>query len=247
MTRKAILIAGGNDPHIGAEQDVYRFRHFLRSKIGGAWNDDGVEIEWFINPVSQDLVAPFIDAAEADYAFILFSGHGTHPAYSLNPYLTRLALADSDMRASDLNPRNGKSLIIVDACRAFARMPSTILEFYTEHRRIAGRDASREAYRGMFDDAIASCSPQVTYLFSCSLDQYSYGNPTHGGLYSHTLISTAIDWEAAQNSPDTFLPIHNLHNWTRQRVRQTEKPTPQTPQIYRNIGTGRHLPFCLQM
>ncbi len=196
MTRKAILIAGGDDPQIGAEEDVLRFRRFLSSKIGGAWNDDGIEIEFFINPISRQLVDPFLEAAEADYAFILFSGHGNHPPYSLNPLLTRLALADSEMPAGELNPQNGKCLIVVDACRVFARMPSTILEYYTENRRIAAREPGRQAYRNAFDDAINSCPQQVTYLFACSLDQYSYGNRTHGGIYSHTLISTAIAWES---------------------------------------------------
>lgn len=136
ITRKAILIAGGNDPRIGANEDVHRFRIFLRSKIGGAWNDDGQEIEWFINPTNQQLVAPLMDAADADYAFVLFSGHGNHPPYSTNPLLTKLALADGEMRARDLNPRNGKSLIIIDACRKVTRLPAPLLEFLTGKQAI---------------------------------------------------------------------------------------------------------------
>ena len=234
-------------PRIGAEEDVIRFKRFLTSKIGGAWNDDGQEIEAFINPTNQQLVAPMMDAADADYSFILFSGHGNHPPNRMDPLFTILALADGELRARDLDPRNGKALIIVDACRRFARLPAPILTFLAENTRIAAREPSRKAYRDFFDHAVNTCPQQVTYLFACSLDQFAYGNRTHGGLYCRTLISTAIEWERAQQSQGTYLTVANGHHRTRQRVLQTGTPTQQTPDMRRYNSTGRHLPICIQL
>ena len=247
MTRKAILISGGDDPKIGAETDIHRYRRFLSSKIGGAWNDDGVEIEAFINPTNLQLVAPYMDAADADYAIVIYSGHGVHPAYSENPLLTRLQIADGDLRVRDLNPRNGKTLIIIDACRRYAMLAAPIVEFLTENTRIAGRVPSRNDYRDFFDDFVDGCPEQVTYLFACSLDEFSYGNKTHGGLYSRLLYSTAVDWEKKQESPNTVLNVFHAHNWTRFRVVATHTPTPQNPELLRAAGTGQHLPWCIQL
>lgn len=247
MTRRALLIAGGDDPKIGAEEDIRRYKLFLNSKIGGAWEDDDVEIKSLVNPTNHDLIDPLLEAADADYSLIVYSGHGNHPARSLNPLYTRVALSDGDMPVRDFDKGRGKQTIIVDACRAFARLPAPAVEFITEHTRIAARRPSWDAYRDAFERAVMGCQNQITYLFACDIDQYSYGNATHGGLYSRTLYSSALAWER-DAAPDTFLTIAQAHLATYRRVSRIETPSPQRPVITRRgLTSGRYFPFCIKL
>jgi hypothetical protein len=216
------------------------------SKIGGSWRDDGNEIVSLPIATNENIGQALLSASDVDYAVIFISGHGTHPN-NLNPLLTRVDIADGDIRVKDLNPHNGKCLIIVDSCRAVAALPKPTVEFLTENTRVAARELGGQAYRTAFDQAVNSCLPQVTYMFACDIDQSSFGNRTHDGLFTRTLIASAVGWEKEQEFENTFLTVKQAFDLTRLRVRHTPTSTHQTPQFHRYNSIGRHLPFCINL
>lgn len=126
MQRKAILIDSSNavvgKPLSGAAQDMENWRNFLKSDIGGMWEDDEFA-DISSCPKWKDVLAEInmfcVDEGEAYYLFIAFSGHGAYDKYrkadvvSLNH--DEVITVDELRSAVDAATKN--AVIIIDACR----------------------------------------------------------------------------------------------------------------------------------
>lgn len=84
MERYALIIAnpgetGAENYCEGVNKDVVSYKSFLSSPIGGYWQSG--EITTLIRPTALAVQAEMIKAKLADYALIIFAGHGL---YSIN-------------------------------------------------------------------------------------------------------------------------------------------------------------------
>ena len=77
MKRRAILIESsnvtGHDDLPGARVDVTNWRNFLKSDLGGAWEDS--EIVTLRKPASQEVDLQ-LNAGADGYCLVAYSGHG---------------------------------------------------------------------------------------------------------------------------------------------------------------------------
>ena len=126
MQRKAILIDSSNavagKPLPGAAQDMENWREFLKSDIGGMWEDDEFA-DISSCPKWDDVLAGIntfcVSDGEPYYLFIAFSGHGAYDKYrnadvvSLNH--DEVIPVDKLRCAVDAATKN--AVIIIDACR----------------------------------------------------------------------------------------------------------------------------------
>lgn len=126
MQRKAILIDSSNavvgKPLPGAAQDMGNWREFLKSDIGGMWEDDEFA-DISSCPKWKDVLAEInmfcVEEGEPYYLFIAFSGHGAYDKYrkadvvSLNH--DEVITVDELRSAVDAVTKN--AVIIIDACR----------------------------------------------------------------------------------------------------------------------------------
>ena len=152
MKRRAILIeasaAPGQDFLPGAALDVDTLKAWLSSNPGGAWEED--EIKVLRNPNISLVKANLILARSCDFAFITFSGHGSHPRGG-DFDETEILVNDGILRASDLNCGAPRCSIVIDACRYVG--PEIITESFKRGVGVVkySRDRTREAHREMFE------------------------------------------------------------------------------------------------
>ena len=113
MNRCALLIeapGNANNYLTGTRNDILRYKSFLMSPSGGAW--DPSEILHTKNPSKKALLNAIREIKTTRYFHIYFSGHGEtdkrHEAIlQINP-IERIALRE-------LFAKNSKQLIILDA------------------------------------------------------------------------------------------------------------------------------------
>jgi len=123
MNRLAIIIGSPSSPKTpeagkylkGVKTDVENIYGFLRSSIGGSWQENELKI-FSPNPNYSD-VLPYLKACkDVDFAFVYFSGHGYTDTSdkgrvlfnpSQAPYIKYLAT------------RAKRQITIIDACRSY--------------------------------------------------------------------------------------------------------------------------------
>jgi hypothetical protein len=190
LTRKAILIASPDThygPLPGAVLDVERFNDFLRSDYGGAWEEE--EISILFGPSLKQVQEELAAAEDGDYVFISFSGHGEHcRSGSLND--TRLILTDSDrIFVYDLNPRNPRHLVVVDACRRVLDTQTIVKLGALDEARL-GPSTNRLACRKLFDRLVLEAEEGRVVMYSCDVNQAA-GETRNGGFFSRFLVQKA--------------------------------------------------------
>lgn len=247
MSRRAVLIgcpqSPPTSPLLGTEVDVDRYITFLTSKIGGAWSVR--EIVSLIDPTKEDVETAIQDAANVDYAFVLFSGHGYHPKGSNDPLSTVVRFSSGRMEARALNPGNPRCTVIVDACREITHMTKEAADFITEHTRIATRLPDRTDYRRVFDEVVARCPEQTVYMFGCSIGEVAQDDEKLGGLFPRTILSKAIDWEDRYEGANTPLKVSDVFFRASITVAANSK---QTPRFHRTAKEGsRQFPFVIHL
>src|SRR5690348_13626615 len=116
MKRRAILIEAsrikGHPDLPGARADIANYRDWLLSNAGGAWEES--EIIPLSNPSLERLRLERVRASDANYAFVVFTGHGGHVGNT-----TRVQLNDTDsIDAQSLAAACLKCTVVVDSCRS---------------------------------------------------------------------------------------------------------------------------------
>lgn len=207
----------GQDLLPGAKLDADNWCAFLKSNLGGAWNEN--EIKRLSKP-SSILVKAFLDAHKDEYIFLAFSGHGFEESkpYS-NEHVVKICLNDSEQEVAidSICPQRNCTAVF-DCCRGVENAQGHIK--IANESFAAGRSASfsatmdsgeyiainsarsqglvRETIRGLFSQKIAD---QITHaavrMYSCSRNE-SAGeweeNPNDGGYYTTLLMQGAKSW-----------------------------------------------------
>ena len=121
--RKAILIDSGNvagaPQLLGASQDVKNWMTYLKTPLGGFWNDHTDEIKQMSMPSKDELINELMSLSCYDYAFITFSGHGGHNTQTGKDFifLNNTTIIPINEIIDLLKPLEVKTTLIIDACR----------------------------------------------------------------------------------------------------------------------------------
>ena len=193
MRRKAIIIGSpqlnGQPKLLGVEQDMILYPKFLQSNAGGAWHS--TEIISLLQPKRAEVESVLKE--EADYAFIVFAGHGYHHAQE---NLTFVCLNDNDeMSENELIASAPKQTIVIDACRELWSDP--IYEGQEKVSKALDTFQRSQTYRNecraLFDQQISSAPGGRSIIYSCSVSE-SAGDTRQGGYFSYRFIAESTSW-----------------------------------------------------
>ena len=242
MTRKALLIGSPNgpDPELpGVDVDLRSIREFLLSARGGAWY--GHEITLLRNPNKASVNTELERSRSADYVFITCSGHGEHHVYN-NFDDTILCLNKTEeMYISEINPRNKRHLVVVDACRKIVKivllekslLAAKAYEFYESPEDLARA-------RTLFDNAVASSTEGRIALYSCQKNQAA-GDDGNGGVFTQSLL---IAGKELKKKPTGIVDINEAFEYAKDMTYRLNAP--QSPTI--NAGRRRdYFPFSVSL
>lgn len=244
MKRKAILIESSKvkDHHDlpGARVDVANWRNFLKSDLGGAWED--AEIVILSHPTSTD-VHNELSTDGYDYTFVAYSGHGHDGAVFLNDHWVN----QGGYATSNLRPKTKKGTLIIDSCRGV--QPDNFSKTACLH---AGHAVAREAFYGRsvtfasanelneriilnragvaptsrqkWEKSLGSSLQGIVEMLACSKGQAADEDPTAGGYYTSLLLQSADFWTMNRSAVDIHT-TKDAHDYAASKL-----PPQQTPQ-----------------
>jgi hypothetical protein len=243
MKRKALLIESsrltGQPDLPGARIDIRNWRSFLRSDVGGAWNDD--EIISLNNPSWPALQGQLILQSSTDYVFITFSGHGEH-IREKDIDESKIYLTENDkVLVRQINPGNPRCTFIIDACRGLVTPEALPVAIAMS---ISKAVSDRQAYRDLFDAAIEQAEKGIIRVFSCSIDEAAGESAISGGYYTTALMDCCTDWHRSHDSGKRYYyPINSAHDCASSRT--TERNKQQHPQ-YNGGRRNKHFPLAVK-
>ena len=246
LKRKALLIGCSNVPPElpGVIEDLKRYKNFLASNNGGAWNTN--EIITSLNDDNDNILNKFKLLNNADFVFMLIAGHGEHRIFNNDEYDSRSGTyyyhnknrITEPILVGLLFPRVKRSLIIVDVCRKkeyFEDLKKSVREGFFSSME-SGDVLSREAYRSIYDDTIANCPEARIVAYSCSQNQEA-GDNGNGGIFSRALLNSY-----KPDGSGRIVNIKQAFDYTQKYVNDNNYP--QMPLL--EGGRGRvFFPFAL--
>jgi hypothetical protein len=247
MIRKALIIGDGRSGGarlFGVALDHRGYRAFLESDAGGAWNSTEI-LSIQKATTSQQLRAVLNGMARADYAVVVFSGHG----FQGTDRRSYICIGD-DVDVPDEFLRTGarRQLTIVDACRELITVPSQVIKSerskFGELIEDSAAHRYRESCRNAFDQVAMLAGEGESLIHSCSPGE-SAGDTQAGGVFSRSLIAESIAWaERAkeENVATSFLGIDEAFGLAVDVLANARLT--QTPAQY--LGRRqRHFPFSV--
>jgi hypothetical protein len=240
MNRIALLIEASQVSGLvdlpGARKDVEDLKFFLKSPLGGAWDEN--EIKILRTPTKSLLEINLSSAKSYNYVFIAFSGHGYH-AKGKNINETRICLYGSqEISVNTLNCGSPKTTIVIDACREVHVIKEDITAtFAMDELSKRMLYADRAAHRKLFDDAITSAPMGAEYLYSCNLDEAA-GESSEGGYFTQALLRSGKNF----NKKACVLTVDDAFREGKYYV------TAKAPQQHPVFEGGRrltHFPFAV--
>jgi hypothetical protein len=196
MKRLAIIISapGGYDRRTerlaGIECDVKNWKNFFSSNIGGAWEEE--EMQVISDPTRTDICClhVFVESHDYDYVVLTFSGHGEYDETTgENVYYINNCLIPE----SDLLLNVDRQLSIFDACRVPVKDAFGLACFSEESALIKSFSNLREQdlrqwCKRAYNDAIMRLPCLDARMYSCSIGETANDMGT-GGLFTLNLIN----------------------------------------------------------
>lgn len=196
MRRYALVIAnpgelGAANYCEGVNKDAQNYGKLLKSPVGGAWLDS--EIRVLNKPSISEVRLQMAEARRADYAFIVFAGHGY---YSATKRSTILELRrGEEIDSAELRVGAKKQSLILDCCRKIERVSivekMAMLAFTESAPRI-----NAENCRKYFDKKLEECPEALVVIHSCAIGQTAGDDSEKGGYYSYNLMDSVSDWQS---------------------------------------------------
>jgi len=209
MNRKALIIycTDTNSGKLtGPKIDNENIRKYLKSDVGGQWYD--YEIISLENPTIGKVRRCIAnDFDNADYSFIVFTGHGYIDKINNKNYLE---VADGDIQLSRLKTSAPRQTIIIDACRGYYSHLNDSLRnsFSNLHEYFSGHPNTRP----LFDNAVSQAEEGIIELYSASENQASL-DTDKGGAYIYSLLSICKEWEKIVTDRNVYLDLKNAHDY----------------------------------
>lgn len=232
MKRIALILGytgNGEDYCEGVEKDIPNYKNYLTSFHGGAWKEE--EIQTCFN-VTKSSLLHCIQTVKADYALIIFSGHG---CFDVGRNETQIQINDNEtVYESQLETKCPRQLTILDCCRKY---PEILKESIKENCFFA-EDSSfeykQDLYRTRFDTMLSDSIDEHITVYACSRDQYSNDDSEFGGDFTVSLLRSA--------SGDKDLTIFKTYQKAKKTMQDAGKK--QIPQIHKPKN-GKSVPFYI--
>jgi hypothetical protein len=244
MTRKAIMIGSPGLKNSvnylrGVDADLHHFVSFLKSPIGGSWEDN--EIAGLFKCPSENLIELF-QSTYTDFLLVYFSGHGHQDLKETN-----IAINDSEsISISQLISliKAPKALIIIDTCRksVFEEYSSFSGPEYLSFRSTLNQPNSSVKYNQILSESTNG----ISIAYACSVGEIS--NDTElGGDYTYSLLKTSLEWYENQNN-ESVLSINGANELAHQYLK-FKSNFDQNPQIVmtNNKEDNLNFPFAIKL
>ena len=223
----------------GVDTDLHHFSSFLKSPIGGSWEDN--EIAGLFKCPSENLIELF-QSTNTDFLLVYFSGHGQQDLKETN-----IAINDSEsLSVSQLISmiKAPKALIIIDTCRRESdeKYSSISGPQYLSFKSTLNQPNSREKYMQI----ISESTDGISIAYACSVGEIS--NDTElGGDYTYSLLKTSMEWHENQNS-QSVLSINGANDLAHQYLK-FKSNFDQNPQIVtkNNKEENLNFPFAIKL
>jgi hypothetical protein len=241
MTRHAFLIGDPGPANAanflpGVDFDIKNYIRFLASPSGGAWEKH--EITALLNPSKQKLLE-LLQASAAEYALIIFSGHGST---STRTKATMLAINEREtVQSTQLKTPATQQLVILDSCRTF--VDSGVSEFLGEGLRCFPSSLPLQQARQLFASQLQKCPDGRVVCYSC-LEGEGAMDSNNGGHFTMSLLDIAKRWIDKPGS-DQILTIQPAVIAAKLFINKRLKPV-QTPQIKVSAPGKLFFPFALR-
>lgn len=233
ITRKALLIGNSNvEPALaGVEKDIKRYKDYLLSNYGGAWEKEEIIIS--LNENTSEIILKKEELVGVDYAFVLISGHGEHRKDQTGNSETFFWFSNKHAESvKKYFPKVTRSVIVIDVCRELRVIKSLSEDHLMEYATCtASRKMSREECRKIFDNHVMSCPESRIVLYSCGIGQGA-GDDGTGGIFSVALLNSF-----ERNDRGNVINIFNAFQSA--KTITVKNNYPQTP----TIATGREREF----
>lgn len=229
MRRKALLIGySGWDirnekPLDGVSIDLQRYREFLMSNCGGAWEECEIEVVLDVDLSNLGYILENIKKERNNIVFSVFTGHGD---YDDDEYCRRLKVSkDKIILERELLGLAPKQILICDCCSKVVRKTSIEIHIVAESstdRNLYAKEIARKKY----ETICQKCPDQTIRLYASAKDYYA-NDTENGGLYSYCLLNTLKNIAKTTN-------IVTAHNIASELV---EKQTMENPSyIFQKTG-----------
>jgi hypothetical protein len=244
MTRKAIMIGSPGPKNTvnylkGVDADLHHFVSFLKSPIGGSWEDN--EIAGLFKCPSENLIELF-QSTYTDFLLVYFSGHGHQDLKETNIAINDFESISISQLISLINVP--KALIIIDTCRK-----SLVEEYsslsgpeYLSFKSTLNQPNSSEKYMQI----ISESTNGISIAYACSVGEIS--NDTElGGDYTYSLLKTSLEWYESQNN-ESVLSINDANDLAHQYLK-FKSNFDQNPQIVMTNDKEENLnfPFAIKL
>lgn len=229
MKRRALIIYCDNTqsgPLNGPSIDETNYQAFLQSNLGGDWFSS--EILSLQNPTIQQVRYAILNhLANADYTFMIFSGHGYIDTNDGGLQYCELSGGSTPLR--NLWSSAKRQTIIVDACRGFYSRRHVLLEKSFSGIGDLSNFEGIPSTRDLFTRAVLNCNEGKIALYAAGRNQSAL-DTAGGGAYLLSLLKVAEIWEN-RNSNNNVLSLKNVHSGAKAYMKDNFE-TIQVPQIH---------------
>lgn len=244
MTRKAVTIGSPGPKNSanylkGVDADLHHIKRFLKSPIGGSWEDH--EIEELSDCTLENFVE-IIQEINTDYLLVYFSGHGHQDLKETIIALNHTETISITNLISFI--KASKALIILDTCRK---------DIHDEYESFTGPEylsfkstLIQPNSREKFMNILAESHDGIAIAYACSFGEISNDSEL-GGDYTYALLRASLDWyEKCKNASVLF--IHQANDLAHQDLKFTTH-FKQNPQLINAKGKEENLnfPFALKL
>lgn len=217
MKRQALIIGAPDADIPGVYVDVENYKDFLLSLLGGYWHKS--EITVLINPSKPSVQENINILKEADYAMVIFAGHGHQPKRG-GPILISLS-PNVEIDSSILKYGATKQTLILDCCRVLAEEQIMLKASLESVSHITSLNSNE--CRKYYDKRISECSNGLVVMYGCDVDETCSESKNEGGHYSSELIQAARYWHETefvdtQNNYD-ILSVRKAHELAEVKVK----------------------------
>ncbi|MES2659487.1 MAG: caspase family protein [Verrucomicrobiota bacterium] len=237
MKRKALIIgAAYHDPTIpGVYEDVQIWRAFLQSPFGGCWDEP--EISVLLDP-DVAAVKAAVGGMNAEYAFVVFAGHGETLKLSKPWRETVLHLGNHGVVTdSDLNPGTARTSMVLDCCRGVDNLLESV--HFSEVSKSASTlpEEHRIRHRVAFDSEVGRAEEGLVQIFAAREGEYA----DDAKSFTRQLIFVAMsNMEKHRGTLHQNVAVELV-------AEMMKKETPQQHPEYKGGRRLNHFPFAIHV
>ena len=184
--RRIALLIGNSDGLEGVKTDLFEWKKFLISPVGGAWEHH--EINMIMNPQKCELLSYINELRKTkayDFAIVVYSGHGGYDRQTI----LEINKHEETINETDLFSIAPKQISVFDCCRSLVDGYEPI---YESQRTFStgGILSNLQKIRNAYNQRIRLAIPQQVCLYACRIGETALDIES-GALYIQTLLRQA--------------------------------------------------------